>query len=83
MTRNSLPLGYSLKQKLKNGDLVRWKVWKIEDKKLKTIIYYGTILDINVERRGQRDVYVASVLSSVDGELIQVNLLRLEKEETN
>ena len=77
------PLGYSHRQKLKNGDLVSWKVWKVEDKKLQTIIYYGTILDIIVEERGQREVFVANILCSNDGETIQVNLLRLVKEETS
>lgn len=77
------PLGYTHRQKLKNGDLVSWKVWKVEDKRLQTIIYYGTILDIIVQERGQREVYVANILCSNDGQTIQVNLLRLEKEETN
>ena len=70
-------------QELNDGDLVSWKVWKVEDKKLQTIVYYGTILDIIIEKRGQRDVYVANILCSNDGQTIQVNLLRLEKQETN
>ena len=55
----------------------------VEDKKLQTLIYYGTILDIVVEMRGQREVYVANILCSNNGETVQVNLLRLEKEETS
>ena len=77
------PLGYSHKKNLNDGDLVRWKVWVVQDKKLETIVHYGTILDIIVQKRGQRDVYVANILCSNSGETIQVNLLRLEKEETN
>tara|TARA_R100000278_G_C5445330_1_gene155252 strand:- start:335 stop:586 length:252 start_codon:yes stop_codon:yes gene_type:complete len=77
------PLGYSIMKELNDGDLVSWKVWKVEDKKLQTIVYYGTILDIIIEKRGQRDVYVANILCSNDGQTIQVNLLRLEKQETN
>ena len=79
MKSNTKPLGFSHKKNLKNGDLVNWKVWKVIDKKLETIINYGTILDIFVETRGQREVYVASVLCSKTGETIEVNLLRLEK----
>jgi len=74
------PLGYSHKKNLKNGDLVKWKTWKVIDKKLETVVNYGTILNIIVELRGQREVYVANILCSKTGETIQVNLLRLEKE---
>jgi len=77
------PLGFSHRKNLNDGDLVSWKVWVVQDKKLETIVYYGTILDIIVQRRGQRDVYVANILCSNNGETIQVNLLRLEKEETS
>ncbi len=83
MESSRKPLGYSHRQNLSDGDLVSWKVWKVEDKKLQTVIYYGTILDIIIQKRGQRDVYVANILCSSDGQTIQVNLLRLEKEETN
>jgi|TARA_B100000902_G_C26609265_1_gene574268 hypothetical protein len=83
MQPSKKPLGYSHKQNLSDGDLVRWKVWKVEDKKLQTVVCYGTILDIIVQNRGQRDVYVANILCSANGQTIQVNLLRLEKEETN
>ncbi len=77
------PLGFSHRKNLNDGDLVSWKVWAVQDKKLETIVYYGTILDIVVQKRGQRDVYVANILCSNNGETIQVNLLRLEKEETS
>ena len=83
MLLDKKPLGYSIMKELNDGDLVSWKVWKVEDKKLQTIVYYGTILDIIIEKRGQRDVYVANILCSNDGQTIQVNLLRLEKQETN
>jgi len=83
MQANKRPLGYTHKQNLNDGDLVSWKVWKVEDKRLQTIVCYGTILDIIIQKRGQRDVYVANILCSVDGQTIQVNLLRLEKEETS
>ena len=82
MHREQKPLGFSHKKNLDNGDLVSWKNWKIEDKKLETVVNYGTILDIFVETRGQREVYVANILCSKSGQTIQVNLLRLEKEET-
>tara|TARA_B100001287_G_C22399676_1_gene397243 strand:- start:234 stop:485 length:252 start_codon:yes stop_codon:yes gene_type:complete len=82
MQASKHPLGHSIRKKMNNGDLVSWKVWKVEDKKLKTIIFYGTILNIIVETRGQREVYVANILCSDNGETVQVNLLRLEKEET-
>ena len=83
MKPSARPLGYSHKQNLNDGDLVSWKVWKVEDKRLQTVVCYGTILDIIIEKRGQREVYVANILCSIDGQTIQVNLLRLEKEETN
>lgn len=76
------PLGYTHKRNLDNGDLVSWKTWKVEDKKLQTVRNYGTILDIFVETRGHREVYVANILCSNSAKVIQVNLLRLEKEET-
>tara|TARA_B100000242_G_C42800816_1_gene372475 strand:+ start:238 stop:489 length:252 start_codon:yes stop_codon:yes gene_type:complete len=82
MLQNRKPLGYSQKKNLHDGDLVYWKVWKVEDKKLETVVNYGTILDIIVEKRGQREVYVANILCSNTGDTIQVNLLRLQKEET-
>ena len=74
------PLGYSQKAILSNGDLVTWKTWKVIDKKLQTIKNYGTILDIVIEMRGQREVYVAHILCGETGKTIHVNLLRLEKE---
>lgn len=74
------PLGYTIKNKLKNGDLVTWKTWKVIEKKLQTIKNYGTILDIEIETRGQREVYVAQILCGESGKTIRVNLLRLEKE---
>ena len=83
MRQDYKPLGYSHKKNLNDGDLVSWKVWMVEDKKLQTVIYYGTILDIVVQMRGKREVYVANILCSNNGETVQVNLLRLEKEETN
>tara|TARA_Y100000114_G_C11728020_1_gene312027 strand:+ start:48 stop:299 length:252 start_codon:yes stop_codon:yes gene_type:complete len=83
MNPSKKPLGHTHKQHLNDGDLVSWKQWKVEDKKLQTIVFYGTILNITVEKRGQRDVYVANILCSSNGETIQVNLLRLQKEETN
>ena len=76
------PLGYSHRKNLNNGDLVSWKNWKIVDKKLQTVINYGTILDIFIDIRGQREVYVANILCSKTGLTIQVNLLRLHKDET-
>jgi len=82
MLSSKKPLGYSHKENLKDGDLVSWKNWKVEDKKLQTIVNYGTILDIFVEKRGQREVYVANILCSKTGQILQVNLLRLDKEET-
>ena len=82
MNKDFKPLGYSHRKNLKDGDLVSWKVWKVEDKKLQTLVHYGTILDIVIEMRGQREVYVANILCSDDGQTVQVNLLRLEKEET-
>ena len=82
MKGSKKPLGYSHKQNLQNGDLVSWKIWKVVDKKLQTIVNYGTILNIFVEIRGHREVYVANVLCSKSGETIKVNLLRLEKERT-
>ena len=80
MSQKKEPLGYSKKKNLNNGDLVTWKTWKIIDKSLKTVTNYGTILNISVQERGQREVYVANVLCSKTGETIQVNLLRLEKQ---
>ena len=77
------PLGYTKRKILKNGDLVSWKLWKIVDKKLETLINYGTILNIYTEMRGQREVYVANILCSKTGKTIQVNLLRLYKEDTS
>ena len=77
------PLGYTKMKYLKNGDLVSWKMWRIIDKKLETLISYGTILNINTDLRGQREVYVADILCSDTGALIKVNLLRLTKEDTN
>jgi hypothetical protein len=74
------PLGYSRKQNLENGDLVSWKTWQVIDKKLQTIINYGTILNIAIEKRGQREIYVANVLCSKTGKTIHVNLLRLDKQ---
>ena len=79
MTHNKEPLGYSQKQKLKNGDLVTWKTWKVIDKKLETVVNYGTILDIITEMRGQREIYMANILCSKTGKTIQVGLLRLDK----
>ena len=79
MKHKKKPLGYTQKEKLKNGDLVTWKTWQVVDKKLETITNYGTILEIFSEMRGQREVYVASVLCSKTGKTIQVNLLRLDK----
>jgi hypothetical protein len=76
------PLGHSQKKKLKNGDLVSWKNWQVIDKKLQTIINYGTILDIAVEEMGGREIYIADILCSKTGDTIRVNLLRLEKERT-
>ena len=83
MNINKEPLGYSQKKKLNNGDLVTWKTWQVVDKKLQTIINYGTILDIIIEKRGEREIYIANILCSKTGKTIQVNLLRLDKEETN
>ena len=80
MKSPSEPLGFSQKKNLNNGDLVSWKTWQVIDKKLQTITNYGTILDIFVEERGQRDVYVANILCSKTGKTIQVNLLRLDKQ---
>ena len=40
MQASKHPLGHSIRKKMNNGDLVSWKVWKVEDKKLKTIIFY-------------------------------------------
>jgi len=74
------PLGYTQKKHLKNGDLVTWKTWQVIDKKLQTIINYGTILKIFEELRGQREVYIADVLCSKTGKTIQVSLLRLDKQ---
>ena len=76
------PLGYTNKKTLNDGDLVTWKNWKIVEKKLVTEVNYGTILEIYVEMRGQREVYVANILCSNTGDTITVNLLRLEKKET-
>ena len=76
---NKKPLGYSQRKNLNNGDLVTWKTWMIVEKKLQTITNYGTILNIKVETRGQREVYVASILCSKTGKTINVNLLRLDK----
>ena len=73
------PLGFTKKKNLDNGDLVSWKTWQVIDKKLQTIINYGTILDIYIQERGQRDVYIANILCSKSGKTIQVNLLRLDK----
>ena len=83
METDNEPLGYTKKKILKNGDLVSWKTWQIIEKKLETIINYGTILNIITELRGQREVYVANILCSKTGKTIQVNLFRLCKEETN
>ena len=83
MKTKSEPLGYSIEANLSNGDLVSWKTWQVIDKKLETIINYGTILNIFIEKRGQREVYVADILCSKTGKTIQVNLLRLCKEDTN
>ena len=83
MKSNNEPLGYSVREILDNGDLVSWKTWQVINKKLETIINYGTILNIFIEKRGQREVYVADILCSKTGKTIQVNLLRLYKEETN
>ena len=49
MKTNKKPLGYSHKKNLADGDLVSWKVWKVIDKKLQTIVNYGTILNVFVE----------------------------------
>tara|TARA_Y100000593_G_C4246856_1_gene305143 strand:+ start:404 stop:655 length:252 start_codon:yes stop_codon:yes gene_type:complete len=83
MNTPKLPLGYTQKKNLQNGDLVSWKTWQVIDKKLQTITNYGTILEMFTEKRGQREVYVANILCSKTGKTIQVNLLRLDKEETN
>ena len=80
MKKSKEPLGYSQKINMSNGDLVTWKTWKVIDKKLQTIKNYGTILDILIEMRGQREVYVAQILCGTSGKTIRVNLLRLEKE---
>ena len=77
------PLGHTKMKSLKNGDLVSWKMWRIVDKKLETLVNYGTILNIYTEIRGQREVYVANILCSNTGDTIKVNLLRLTKEDTN
>jgi len=79
---NKQPLGYTRKKELDNGDLVSWKNWMIKDKQLTTVVSYGTILDIVVRMRGQREVYIAQILCSNTGTTIEVNLLRLVKEET-
>ena len=79
---NKEPLGYTQRKILNNGDLVTWKTWKVEDKKLQTITNYGTILNIEIETRGHREIYVASVLCSNTGKTISVNLLRLDKDKT-
>jgi hypothetical protein len=76
------PLGYTRKKELNNGDLVSWKNWMIKEKQLTTVVSYGTILDIIVKMRGQREVYIAQILCSNTGTTIEVNLLRLVKEET-
>jgi hypothetical protein len=54
----------------------------IKEKQLTTVVSYGTILDIIVKMRGQREVYIAQILCSNTGTTIEVNLLRLVKEET-
>ena len=74
------PLGYTKKKTLDDGDLVSWKTWQIIEKKLETIINYGTILHIYTEMRGHREVFVADILCSNTGKTIKVNLLRLYKE---
>tara|TARA_B100000287_G_C20134259_1_gene583501 strand:+ start:77 stop:319 length:243 start_codon:yes stop_codon:yes gene_type:complete len=79
MNTKKEPLGYTQKKDIHDGDLVTWKTWQVIDKKLQTIINYGTILEIYTENRGQREVYVASILCSKTGKTIQVNLLRLDK----
>ena len=78
-TMKNRSLGASRATNLTPGDIVSWKTWQIIEKKLETIINYGTILNIYTEMRGQREVFVADVLCSKTGKTIKVNLLRLYK----
>ena len=82
MNSNKKPLGHSIVENLTKGDLVTWKVWKVEDKKLNSVDAFGIILDIDTEKRTGREIYVAYILRSDSDEIEKINVLRLKKKET-
>ena len=82
MKNENNPFGYTKIGKFNNGDLVQWKTWAIIDKKVHSIVNYGTILNIYNEKHGARNVCMAKILCSKTTNILSISLLRLDKEET-
>ena len=59
-----------------------WKCWKVQEKKLHSLDIFGIILNIEVEKRTGREIYVAYILRSDTDSVEKVNVLRLKKKET-
>ena len=82
MSDDKKPLGHSIVKNLNKGDLVTWKVWKVQDKKLNSLDIIGIVLSIETEKRTGREIYVAYILRSDSNEIEKINVLRLKKKET-
>ena len=80
---NNVPFGGILSSKMKQGDLVSWSEWLVEDKKLLEHKTYGTILSIDSKVQGHRDICIIKVVCSETGLVLEMDAFQIRIEETN
>lgn len=79
MSPSNKPFGYSMREYFNVGDLVQWKIYKVDGltNDIEPNLMHGIITKIFRQQFGGRMVWIAKIFEATTAEYFEVNLLTL------
>tara|TARA_R110000796_G_scaffold40816_1_gene101004 strand:- start:591 stop:845 length:255 start_codon:yes stop_codon:yes gene_type:complete len=79
MSQSNKPFGYSMRECFNVGDLVQWKIYRVDGKTndVDPNSMHGIITKIFRQHFGGRTVWVAQIFEATTAKYFEVNLLTL------
>ena len=79
MSQRNKPFGYSMREHFNVGDLVQWKIYRVDGNSndVTPSKMHGIITKIFRQQFGGRSVWIAKIFEATTAQFFEVNLLTL------